>query len=779
MTYEAMKRYIKYMMAMLATVATVACHTDLMEDVTPENGVKPAIVLNVAGGELGVDTRADDMADTAREYAISHLDIMIFNDGATDADKELFYYERATAAGPQGEVSLGVDVNDIELGAKYWVYVVANSSHPSSTFENIANVETLFDLKEQTHNLHLTATGLQNTPSHFLMDGAAYMGATEPAEAGAVVIANQPITDVVELNVKLRRAAAKVVVKLISGEKMEFSNQIAGATPGYYVRNTPYETRVMNDGIIRQNEMLETTHESMSELYRWMYDGDGNITGVEVTLYVYSHSWSTDDTFSKATNLLVDIPSYYTKEIDGVTTTTQHVDNYYQVPLTKDFMFERNHYYEVTANVHAPGAEDFSEPVEIIDLKYSVHPWIEYTIDVGGEAGPTYLKVNLDELKMYNTNIDTESLLFSSSSPVTISVQDCYYVDKFGIKRTISAASYNIAGSTDDGSIAGNITVNSDIPTNNTVRYFTLVITNQTGEQEVVTVEQYPLVYIVNVLSHYSYRDDFFTGNNAPTTIYNMGSAIARVSLDSWDSNTRTWSYDYNASSPFWRSKVVVDTYAEGEAKSGYDVDECEGRSDIDYYVWEAETDWRGRPTGNYNLEYSSAQDPGNARMYHVRITATSKDYKLGVPRQTTSDNVDYYYTDPGADNEKLVSPSFMIASRLGFITTGSGSSLTSKANTEEKRLAAFRDHCAMYVEVDDSGKVYDDWRLPTTEELKIIIGLQGTASESADAIDYLLNAVYYYSASGRVFNPGNDDNVSTAPASSSSWSVRCVRDAY
>ena len=39
-----------------------------------------------------------------------------------------------------------------------------------------------------------------------------------------------------------------------------------------------------------------------------------------------------------------------------------------------------------------------------------------------------------------------------------------------------------------------------------------------------------------------------------------------------------------------------------------------------------------------------------------------------------------------------------------------------------------------------------------------------------ADAIDYLLNAAYYYSASGRVSNSKNNMN---------GTGVRCVRDVY
>jgi hypothetical protein len=161
--------------------------------------------------------------------------------------------------------------------------------------------------------------------------------------------------------------------------------------------------------------------------------------------------------------------------------------------------------------------------------------------------------------------------------------------------------------------------------------------------------------------------------------------------------------------------------------------------------------------------------------MYHVRITATSGDYNLGVPRKTTDPNVGFEFTDPGADNANLVSPSFMIASRLGFVNSNGLSS----ADTQAKRLAVSRDHCANYVEVANDGTVYDDWRLPTASELQIIIDLQGTSKQSADAIDYLLNANYYYSASGPVFNSKNDSGNKEYNANQSSWAIRCIRDAY
>ena len=68
-------------------------------------------------------------------------------------------------------------------------------------------------------------------------------------------------------------------------------------------------------------------------------------------------------------------------------------------------------------------------------------------------------------------------------------------------------------------------------------------------------------------------------------------------------------------------------------------------------------------------------------------------------------------------------------------------------------------------------GTEYHDWRLPTASEIQLIINLQSRGSSDATvAIDFLLNANNYFSASGPVAN---------SKGTSSGTSVRCVRDAY
>ena len=80
-----------------------------------------------------------------------------------------------------------------------------------------------------------------------------------------------------------------------------------------------------------------------------------------------------------------------------------------------------------------------------------------------------------------------------------------------------------------------------------------------------------------------------------------------------------------------------------------------------------------------------------------------------------------------------------------------------------------------------DPAVVYDNWRLPTEAELKIIMDLQGGDGVNADAIDFLLNGGNYMSASGPVFNPKNTDGTNQVadPMNATGVAIRCVRDAF
>lgn len=685
------------------------------------------IVFNFATADT---TRATVESDNL-ESAVNHLDIFIFeNDGSTIPPK--MHYERVTTS--SGRAVLNKPRSSFDAEKRYWVYVLANSSLSTSEFAAIENLADLKKIQQYDERIHVTGLNIDGAPQSFLMDGVAYIGTSEPTEPASVQLFDGNLSANTELSVVLRRAAAKIFVTIKRGDSVEFLSD-SNYTAGYYIHNLPYSSPLLA-GVAPDAE-LRYTSKTNNEYFNWNEDV------ITIKAYVYSHDFTTGSLMENRTTMVVDIPMKH----NG----TVYPNNYYQIPVSKNHKLERNKYYAVTVVINAPGAEDISYPLEVPPMVYDTAEWTDVVVSVGGEADmPKYLNVNREEMEMRYIATDSTSLYFASSSEITITVEEAYYYNKMGVRMDVDAATLRqIKGSVAEGELTGNITITSPLPTNKTIRYIKFVITNKDGSTpRTVMVAQYPLEYITNIQSSFSYRDDFKDDNTDVTTYNNMGSKETAVSVVT--SGGRWTGYTYHTGSynqGFWRSKVVI--------RQNND-----GTSQIGYYYWD----------NNNRVRTSATSTNNNARMYHIRITSTSNEYKLGNPK-LTSDG----YTDPSAANSLLVSPSFMIASGLGFMDSNTGN-LSSLGATSDEFRAVMRDHCSKYVEVyqDPETKEYvvlDDWRLPTAAELKIIMDYQGTSGTDADAIDYLLNAQWYWAANGRVEN-------SKTQGYNNITATRCIRDA-
>lgn len=255
----------------------------------------------------------------------------------------------------------------------------------------------------------------------------------------------------------------------------------------------------------------------------------------------------------------------------------------------------------------------------------------------------------------------------------------------------------------------------------NAIRYLRFKVTNATGQTAEFTVTQSPTLYITNEHGYYSYRSDF-----GGTTYEKKGNP--NYAGATWSNNK--WQYSSTASN----SSLFGSKFAQSSGAS----------YQILYYYWD-----------NNTKRTSNISGLNNPRMYHVHVTATSAIYTVAIPRLDTNG-----YTLGNADNAKLVSPSFMIASQLG--ATQSPTSMTVAAS-----------HCKEYIEVTRDGKVYDDWRLPTEAEVKIILSHQ----YESDAMAEVLSGKYYwcaYTADGKNYV----QNTQTS-STSNNTAVRCVRDYY
>lgn len=708
-------KQILYSIMMCCLMVTILTACSQENDPFPQgegtNG--NGIMLKLSTG-IQFQTRAEA---AGAEVAVSHLDVFIFG-----ANENMQHYERVSnCTDQQGTVTLAASKDDFDANTGYYVYLLANSTHTEAEFKNLANLSALKAMTQEDERIHIT--GLSNVevaPKTFLMDGIAYSGEQEPQAATPVVLNDGNPSSDTELKVMLRRAAAKIIIHVNKGNAVTFDKEQNGATLDYYLRNMPYSTSLLAG--VDGEAKLRTSMKSNTPYYEW--NEDGTIT---LTAYTYAHKWADASAFEKEVRLVVSIPLKYTK--DGQ--EKAYPISYYQIPVCEDKVLERNTCYEVTVTVSAPGGTDPSAPVELSDISYSVTPWNEKEVGIGGDdERPIYLYVNEEEMEMHNITDDNTTLEFASSSAVSATVTRVYYIDKFGQEQDESTSTVT---ATPDPDLNGNIKIHSPLPTNNTIRYIEMEVTNEDGATpKTVTIVQYPLEYITNIQGWYSYRSDF-----GGTTWENYRNPTnKRVSAYNYNENRDTWSY----SATEYGQKYTFTSKVAEEIVSGNN----KGKSKISYYYYNRSTSTR--------LSTEEIWSAGNARMYYVRITASSGDYTVGRPKITENG-----ITDPGTDNAELVSPSFMIASQLGAVY-------------EISSVEMAASHCKQYVEVSKDGAVYDDWRLPTKAELEIIIKFQ---YKDNAAMDEVLSGEYYWSASGSVHNAGASDT-------SGDWvAIRCVRDAY
>ena len=727
-----MKRIINTLVILSALTSLFSCN---MEDVV-DVPVNEAIVLDLSSGLTKAETDLTK-PDTPTESYVHHIDVFIFDDNA-GRPAVLKHYDRYTVNNAP-QLTLTAKRSSFVAEQPYHVYLVANSNLSESEFSSIEAYDEFVGMKQTDELLHLTGLQVDGAPEYFLMDAKAtdVKGGTN---TNVVLYDNDP-SESTNLYANLRRAAAKVVINITAGEDVTFTayDETEDGKPVsdgglYYIQNLPYQAFLLAEA--RADDTIDSDVVKVRNT-EWGYDGHFKWTpetspkNASLVTYVYPNSWSSD-IINRETCVVVNLPMVYTAE--GAEPVEYH-NSWYKIHMTGEKLFRRNNYYEVNVNINRPGATSETVPVDIENVYYAVEPWEEQSINVGGVDRPKYLSVNKTSMEMHNVAVDASTLEFASSSPVTITVSDVYYYNKFGQKTSVTGSILNSINGRTDGGIAGNITVNSPVPVNNAIRYFTLTVTNAEGLSRTVQVVQYPLEYITNQQGWYSYRSDFHTDGNSPTTYENKGSR--RVAADwSWGS----WTYSTSAQNNYFFGSKVSNMHDDGTSK-------------LYYYYWSNNSNSVYRSEGNLTALK-------NARMYHVQITASSGKYTVGIPKQDADG-----FTDAGQDNAKLVSPSFMIASQLG-------------ATQPPSSVDQARKHCREYVEVHDpdndprtdNAVHYDNWRLPTAAEIQIIIDFQYV--ENA-AMDEVLSGKYYWSATGQVENPGSTDTNASQSA------VRCIRDVY
>lgn len=528
---------------------------------------------------------------------------------------------------------------------------------------------------------------------------------------------NYPITKepTQTIPVNLARAAAKIALTIHVDVEGYTAGQAKWQLKNYNAKTTIFGSNTESE--LKDGEIVEAQ------------GGSGEYT---VTTYSYATQW-TDDTKAPAIYLQVPLTADGNTEI-----------NYYKIPVRDPKAtgedakkLNRNTIYTIDAKINNKGGSSEIGYITTGKVVYDVLPWSDGgTTDI--DANTSYLMVYPQSLIMKNIAKDNTSISYKSSTELEITIDEVYYYNKNG-KKTIINEGYTekddkgkdvqlypkVTLSTgENGKYQGKINIESAVPINLTAKYIVFSVKTKDGkDSKQVIVKQYPLKYVQNIAGWYSTKDNWVD-----------------------------WESDRNVRGPF---KERQDTK---KYKDSWMTSRVYGTFDRSTGIWDIYDDESYKRVGggmfNPKYEYTyqakvhncnTEQD--NNHMYVIQITKSDGTYKIARPRFNNLKSDDH-----------TVSPAFMLASQLGVVSA----------------FDSFKDaanHCEKYVEVSMNKKRYEDWRLPTQEEINSIVEFQND-KKAANTMDRVLKGYYYWTANG-----GKSDKVPGSTVDNRPGAVRCIRD--
>lgn len=734
-------RFLLYSLISLLSYVCISC-TEEDNKLSPISETGLTIHLDMGNSNF---SRAISEAEEQYDWQIEDLHVFIFDaDGNIVLQGEespcYWHFEKEELIQESGTVTLmtGNWKNVFRGKDECGVYVVANLYEPKpiddkegnnsfSFIDDLSWIATLDELKGLTDQNFQIYQPISDSKKLFTMSGC--IEKWEPASS----------PNIYTLSVPLTRLAARIEVNIeIIFKENEIEQGYRVGIPQFELVNYTTKALVLSGNDDTFSDRAWTSDDGFSA-------NQSTTNQNQFVAYTYPNEWNSD--ILHETYVLVNVP--FIKD-----NTVEVENNYYKVPLrlsTDDKRLERNHWYRIKAIISSKGNIVPDKPVELTDVHYEVAPWNDMYIDINGDT-PMYLE--LSEYDVVMRNVDTYDLTFASSSQIAkpenenekadINIKEIYYYNKNGKKINITDLEilYNTYLSV-EGSLNGNLVIHSPIPENKTIRYITLTVKNTQYEEDnegthscikTVTIKQYPLEYITGIAGLYSYlENDSRYNNDWPANLTTIGNIEI-------DQRIRDGLNGHIGNNVDMKSKFYFEN---GENSKIYRID----------YSYEND---------NYLRDNGTAS---NNQMYHVVITSTSDQYKLARPPMT-SDAEDATVVQNSINND-FVSPSFMLASQLG------NSSVISWDEAQTQ--------CQHYVEVGNIGNndiKYNDWRLPTLEEIKIIKQYQEAVPDVMDAVLETNEDAnpYYWTAIEDVYHyTGN--NTDTTNGGRTECRVRCVRD--
>ena len=734
-----------------------SCSEDLY-DGDGIDGEKGYITLRFSQPQAAVqETRATEHGDnTLNENNINFVDLYFFPNGKSNEDAVLVEDNHAVefdTSGGDTTYFVKVRTGDTKLNELFGstqngsceVYAVANSSQKSPSASTCLDSLRLRVLR---HNF-----GAQLTQGHFIMQ-------SNPEKLATVVLKDGAATG----SIPMTRVAAKLQIYLNVPDTLHVYNK-DGSGFAVWKSDRSHMSIVFNNGLMDYTlNGKDTSHPDSSFYNSMQVDMHKYATMTRNTVdYDYSHtpfysypfSWKETDTH--VPTFIIAVPWSKLNPGTGSDTYGTPEITYYQVhPNMLTGKLQSNYFYRMYMKIETVGSTDNTTPVDITPSGYRIQPWGEVKVnthkDVTGDLYRyTYLVVDPTSVVLNNTS--TTTLHYTSSSALTkdtkitkveynsyetpgqvthhtLTADDLAKLttNRYELDYTSTPGQIRFTHNVDDGTYAA--------------KTITIQVANDDGLSELVTITQYPAIYMHTFVGDNAFVDGYFSHVADPAS--SIGDAISnRYSSGYYNSvnygNIHTSGGSYytyyqntqNVTVPYGSMvKALAQTSGGIVNNSITEITVTSFNSNNGFYEANGTKYYYqiGDPRTNANYSSSDLQP---------YLTKQEYDNYYGVYWLTLTSWGDNAAKIKKASNTKtIIAPQF-------FVSSGWNSSTSVTFANAQKRAATYQ----------EAGYSAGRWRLPTEAEIMFI-----TARQREGVIPVLFamdSSSNYWASSGRLYRNG------------------------
>ena len=751
-------RLIKYVMVGLWMATLLGSCSEDLYDGDGIDGEKGYITLRFSQPQAAVqETRATEHGDnTLNENNINFVDLYFFPNGKSNEDAVLVEDNHAVefdTSGGDTTYFVKVRTGDTKLNELFGstqngsceVYAVANSSQKSPSASTCLDSLRLRVLR---HNF-----GAQLTQGHFIMQ-------SNPEKLATVVLKDGAATG----SIPMTRVAAKLQIYLNVPDTLHVYNK-DGSGFAVWKSDRSHMSIVFNNGLMDYTlNGKDTSHPDSSfynsmqvdmHKYATMTRNAVDYDYSHTPFYSYPFSWKETDTH--VPTFIIAVPWSKLNPGTGSDTYGTPEITYYQVhPNMLTGKLQSNYFYRMYMKIETVGSTDNTTPVDITPSGYRIQPWGEVKVnthkDVTGDLYRyTYLVVDPTSVVLNNTS--TTTLHYTSSSALTkdtkitkveynsyetpgqvthhtLTADDLAKLttNRYELDYTSTPGQIRFTHNVDDGTYAA--------------KTITIQVANDDGLSELVTITQYPAIYMHTFVGDNAFVDGYFS--HVADRASSIGDAISnRYSSGYYNSvnygNIRTSGGSYYTY--YQNTQNVTVPYGS---------------------MVKALAQTSGGIVNNSITEITVTSFNSNNGFYEAN--GTKYYYQIGDPRTNanysssdlqpylTKQEYDNYYRvywltltswgDNAAKIKKASNTKTIIAPQF-FVSSGWNSSTSVTFANAQKRAATYQ----------EAGYSAGRWRLPTEAEIMFI-----TARQREGVIPVLFamdSSSNYWASSGRLYRNG------------------------